>query len=167
MVSWVLCKRRSILSCWRSYFWLRQALNKWKCMFVCLSVCSIKVCLELSTFIFLSVSGQSQVSLRSVSGQSQVRLRSVSGQSQVSPCSLRSLLGLPDLTLSVKTEPKILRLVKLVRAKNKIYRVPNFLLHFSLFLQGCLWLQQLVTFVLVIVHAQYSVLWKASLKFRH
>ena len=59
------------------------------------SVCSMKVCLELSIFILKqsgSVLGQSQVIHRSVSGQSQsqVSLRSVSGQSQVS---LRSVLG--------------------------------------------------------------------------
>ena len=60
------------------------------------SVRSVKTCLELSIFIFLSqvslrsVSGQSQVSLRSVSGQSQVSLRSFSGHSQVI---LRSVLG--------------------------------------------------------------------------
>ena len=51
------------------HFWLCQELNKCKCS----SVCSMKVCLELSIFIFLS-----QVSLRSVPGQSQVRVRSVS-----------------------------------------------------------------------------------------
>ena len=63
----------------------------------------VLVCLKLSIFVFLS-----QISLRSVSGQSQVSLRSVPGQSLVS---LRSLLSLYELTLSVKTEPKILRLV--------------------------------------------------------
>ena len=59
-----------------------------------------------------SVLGQSQVSLRSVPGQSQsqVGLRSVSGQSQVSPrsvpVSLRSLLDLSELTLSVRRSLK-------------------------------------------------------------
>ena len=56
-----------------------------------------------------SVSGQSQVSLRSVSGQSQGSLRAVSGQSQVS---LRSLCAY----FVRQMEPKILRLVTLVKA---------------------------------------------------
>ena len=46
-------------------------------MSVCLSDESLSRALNLQ----LSLSGQSQVSLRSVSGQSQVSLRSVSGQS--------------------------------------------------------------------------------------
>ena len=65
-------------------------------------VCSVKVCLELSIFILKqsgSISGQSQVSLRSVSCQSQVSLRSVSG--------LEALLN----HFVVQSEPKILRLV--------------------------------------------------------
>ena len=63
-----------------------------------ISVCSVKVCPELSIFIYLSqISQKSQVSLRSVSGKSQVSLRSVSGQSQVS---------LSDLTLSVRRNLK-------------------------------------------------------------
>ena len=55
----------------------------------------MKVCLELSIFIFLSQVSLNSVSVqsRSVSGQSQFSLRSVSGQAQVS---LRS-----ELTLSV------------------------------------------------------------------
>ena len=76
----------------------------------------------------MSVSGQSQVSLRlvsgkslvslwSVSGQSQVSLRSVSGLSQVS---VRSVSGLEALlTHFVRSEPKILRLVGFESAKNK------------------------------------------------
>ena len=61
----------------------------------------------MSQICLRSVSGQSQVSLRSVSDQSQVSLRSVSGQSQVS---LRSLCAY----FVRQTEPKILRLVRLV-----------------------------------------------------
>ena len=74
-------------------------------MFVRSFVCSMKTCLELSIFIFLS-----QVSLRSVSGQSQsqVSLRSLSGQSEVSQVSLRCLCAY----FVRQTEPKILRLVK-------------------------------------------------------
>ena len=60
---------------------------------VCLSVCLMKVCLELSIFNFLS-----QVSPRSVPGQSQV-----SGQSQV--------LGLSELTSSVRRSLKYLVLL--------------------------------------------------------
>ena len=71
-------------------------------MFVRLSVCSMKVCLQHT--IYLLASDQSKISLRSVSGQSQVCLRSVSGQSQV--C-LRSLCAY----FVSQTEPKILRLV--------------------------------------------------------
>ena len=59
-----------------------------------------------------SVSDQSQISLTLVLGQSQVSLRSVSSQSQVS---LRSLSGLSVPTSSVRTEPKILRLVFLAQ----------------------------------------------------
>ena len=77
--SWILCELVA-------HTFLAPSGAQEMLMFVRLSFCLMKVCLELSFFIFLS-----QVSLRSVSGQSQVSLRSVSGQSQVSP---KSLLGL-------------------------------------------------------------------------
>ena len=66
---------------------------------LCTFVCSMKVFLELSIFIFPLrwVSGQSQVSLSSVSGQSQDSLRSVSGQSKVSH---RSVSGQSQVSVS-------------------------------------------------------------------
>ena len=99
------------------HFWLCKEPKESLCLCVCVSVCpSVRLaqsCLKVSIFILEqsgSVSGQSQVSLRSVSGQSQVIiLSSVSGQSQVSPRSL----ALWDYFVS-KTEPKILRLVRRV-----------------------------------------------------
>ena len=75
---------------------------------MCLSVCLSGTKGSKALNLHLSLFGQSQVSLRSVSGQSEVSLRSVSGQSQVSP---RSVSGLSVPTSSVRTEPKILRLV--------------------------------------------------------
>ena len=54
-------------------------------MFVRLSVCLFGESLSRALNLHLSLSDQSQVSLRLVAGRSQVGLRSVPGQSLVSP----------------------------------------------------------------------------------
>ena len=69
-------------------------------IFVCSFVRLFYENLSRALNLYLSLIGLSQASLRSVSGQSQVSPRSVSG------------LSVP--TSSVRTEPKILRLVIIV-----------------------------------------------------
>ena len=81
----------SCLALWRLLlddFWLRQELRE----SVCPSVCPYGTSMSKALNLHLSLIGVSQVSLRSVSGQSQVSLRSL-------------------WVYFVKTEPKILRLV--------------------------------------------------------
>ena len=88
------------------------------CLSVRPSVCPSGISLSKALNLHLSLIGQSQVCLRSVSGQSQVSHRSVPGQSWVSlgsvagqlqvsrRVSLRSLLGLSELTSSVRRSLK-------------------------------------------------------------
>ena len=79
-----------------------------------MSVCPSGTKLSKALNLHLSFIGQSRVCLRSVQGQSQISLRSASGQSQVSPrsvpvqsqVSFRSLLGLSELTSSVRRSLK-------------------------------------------------------------
>ena len=88
------------------------------CVYVCLSVRLfgtklskglnlhlrvVWVSLRSVSGLLRSVSGLSQVSLRSVLGQSQVHPWSVPGHSKVS---LRSLLGISEITLSVRRSLK-------------------------------------------------------------